>query len=102
MRKYKIRYLPSFKQDLRDTKNYIADTLQNPEAAKSLIEETEKAIMKRSEMPLSFEPVQLLYDPQHPYYKIYVKNYVVYYVVIDNVIEIRRFLYGRRNVETRK
>jgi len=99
MKKYNIQYLPGFKQDLRNAKNYIADTLQNPEAARSLIDEAEKAILKRSEMPSSYEPIRLLYDPKHAYYRIYVKNFVVYYVVIDDVIEIRRFLYGKRNVE---
>lgn len=100
MKRYKVRYLPGFKQDLRNAKNYIANTLQNPSAAKALIHDTENAIGKRIEMPLAFEPVRLLFDPESTYYKIYVKNYIVYYVVIDDVIEFRRFQHCRQNVET--
>lgn len=36
------------------------------------------------------------------YYRIYVKNYIVYYVVIDDkgsdkIMEVRRFLYNKQN-----
>lgn len=26
-------------------------------------------------------------------------NYVIYYVVVDDIMEVRRFLYGARDVE---
>ncbi|GHV79520.1 hypothetical protein AGMMS49944_13110 [Spirochaetia bacterium] len=29
----------------------------------------------------------------HKYYRIYVKNYTVFYVVIDDTMEVRRFMY---------
>lgn len=35
----------------------------------------------------------------YPYYRIYVRNYVVYYVVIDNIMEIRRLIYGSRDID---
>lgn len=39
---------------------------------------------------------------KYPYYRIYVKNFVVYYVVIDDegpdkIMEVRRFLHSRQN-----
>jgi len=94
-----MRFLPDFERDLDETLEYISSALQNPIAAEQLIDDVEKAIQKRIEMPLAFESVRLLYDPQHAYYKIYVKNYIIYYVVIDDVVEFRRFLYAKRNVE---
>ena len=38
---------------------------------------------------------------KHPYYRIYVKNFVVYYVVINEdlggkVVEVRRLLYKKQ------
>ncbi|WP_243013966.1 hypothetical protein [Clostridium sp. AM54-14XD] len=36
---------------------------------------------------------------EYPYYRIYVRNYVIYYVVIDDIMEVRRLLYGARNIE---
>ena len=46
-----------------------------------------------------FRTINFTYDK---YYRIYVKNYIVYYVVIDDegpdkIIEIRRFLYNKQN-----
>lgn len=96
---YKLRYLPTFERELKEAIDYIKQDLQNPEAAINLLEEIEKAIHRRLFMPAAYKPVRLLYDPQHPYYKIHVKNYVVYYVVIDDAVEIRRLLHSKRNVE---
>ena len=56
MKKYKLRYLPLFEQDLNEAVMYIADVLNNPQAAVRLIDEVEKAILERQKMPLSFEP----------------------------------------------
>ena len=33
------------------------------------------------------------------FYKIYVKNYIVLYTVKDNIMEVRRILYSRRNFD---
>ncbi|MCM1488697.1 MAG: type II toxin-antitoxin system RelE/ParE family toxin, partial [Firmicutes bacterium] len=32
-------------------------------------------------------------------YRIYVGNYTVFYVVIGDVMEVRRFIYSRRNFD---
>ena len=47
-------------------------------------------------MAESFEPYRSLRERRYPYYRIYVKNFVVYYVVIDDegedkIMEVRRF-----------
>lgn len=50
-------------------------------------------------MESNYEPCYSVYDREHEYYRIYVKNYVVYYVVIGNVMEVRRIVYGKRDRE---
>lgn len=55
--------------------------------------------MKRLDAPLSFEPCYSVNDRENDYYRIYIKNYVIYYVVIDNVMEVRRIVYGKRDRE---
>lgn len=55
-KKYTLRYLPLFERDLMEAADYIAHKLMNPQAAENLINETEKAILKRLETPLAFEP----------------------------------------------
>ena len=97
--RYTLRYLPLFEEELTDIVNHIKYKLKNPSAADNLVTEVEKAIIKRSLSPLSFEPCYSVYDRENAYYRIYVKNYVVYYVVIDDVMEVRRIVYSRRDRE---
>ena len=100
MEQTKIRYLPTFYNDLEDALNYISNVLMNKEAANSLLDEVENAILSRSNNPEAFEKYNSTKDRKNTYYKIYVKNYVIYYVVIHEnppIMEIRRFLYNKRN-----
>ena len=96
---YKLRYLPLFEEDLIQTVTYITNVLKNPDAAKKLVNDVEIAILERLNNPLAFAPYPTVKKRKYPYYRIYVRNYVVYYVVIGNVMEVRRFLYGARDTE---
>jgi plasmid stabilization system protein ParE len=97
-KQFTLRYLPLFEQDLAAARDYIALHLGNPAAALRLVEDTEKAILKRLINPLGFAPYRSARDRKLPYYRINIKNYTVFYVVIGNVMEIRRFVYSRRNI----
>ncbi|MCM1307619.1 MAG: type II toxin-antitoxin system RelE/ParE family toxin [Butyrivibrio sp.] len=99
MKNYKLRYLPLFEDDLYEAVSYIADVLNNPQAAERLIEETENAILERLRMPLAFEPYHSAKFRKNIYYRIYVGNYTVFYVVLDDVMEVRRFIYSGRDFD---
>lgn len=106
-KKYKLSYLPLFYQDLLDTTNHIALKLKNKQAAEELLNLTELAIKERLTAPESFAKFQSIKERKYPYYRIYVKNYIIFYVVIPDesdsnfaIMEVRRFLYNRRNVKT--
>ena len=96
--KYAVRFLPVFERDLENAVDYIQYQLNNPAAAANFINEVETAISKRSAYPKAFEPYHSAKDRRNPYYRIYIKNYIIFYVVIDDVMEVRRLLYNRRNV----
>ena len=96
--KYKLRYLPLLEQDLIQTISYITNVLKNTDAAEKLVNDIEDAIQERLEYPLAFEPFPSK-KRDYPYYRIYIRNYVIYYVVIGDVMEVRRFLYGARDRE---
>lgn len=98
-KKYKLQYLPLFEQDLVQTANYITNVLNNPDAAEKLVDDVETAILERLDHPLAFEPYPSAKKRKYSYYRIYVRNYVIYYVVIEDVMEVRRFLYGARDTE---
>lgn len=100
--KYSLRYLPLFYEDLEEKVVYIAETLKNPQAANDLLDLAEAAILERLPNAESFESYRSLKERRYPYYRIYVKNFVIYYVVIDDegpkkIMEVRRFLYNRQN-----
>lgn len=94
----KIRYTQRFQDDLMKAVDSISFTLENPTAADKLVDDTEKAILERAACAESFEPFPSTRRREYPYYRIYVHNYTVFYVVIDGVMECRRFLYSARNL----
>ena len=102
-KKYKVRLLPLFERDLAEITEYIAYHLKNLQAAYLLVDEVEKSIRERLICPESFETYPSIKDRKHPYYRIYVKNFIIYYVVIDDeddafkIMEVRRILYNKRN-----
>lgn len=98
---YVIRYLPLFYEDLESAVDYILSTLKNVKAANDLVDEVEDAIAKISYVAEAPEVFKSKHERRYPYRRIYVKNFVIYYVVIGDsypkVMEIRRFLYSGRN-----
>lgn len=49
-KKYRLRYLPLFYEDLEEKVTYIAEKLKNPKAANDLLDKVEAAIMERLSM----------------------------------------------------
>ena len=102
MDNYKLSFLPQFSEDLNRTVEYISIILKNPSAANDLIDSVQDAILERlRSSPESFEPYVSKKHRQNQYYRIYVKNYVIYYVVIRTeegpVMEVRRLLHNRQH-----
>ena len=100
--KYKLRYLPLFYEDLEQKVVYIAEKLHNEKAANDLIDAVEKAILERLPVAEAFEPYHSLKERRYPYYRIYVKNFVAWYVFLDDegedrIMEMRRFLYNKQD-----
>lgn len=97
---YTLRYLPIAKQDLSDAIDFILNEYQNPIAAENTLDRIEKAIQERLEDgPESFAVWPSTKNREHPYRRINVGNYTIWYVVIDNVMEVRRIQPARRNEE---
>ena len=97
-KQYKLRFLPLFEEDLGRIVDYIAIRLKNPSAAERLIAEVQAAIQQRTSCAESFECYRSQRERAYPYYRIYVKNYIIFYVVIGDVMEVRRIIYNRRDI----
>ena len=96
---YSLRYLPLFYSDLEEHVMYIAEVLHNKEAANKLVNEIEKAILERLPNAESFEAYHSIKERKYLYYRIYVKNFTIYYVVIPaekekKIMEVRRILHN--------
>lgn len=92
-----------FYEDLEEKVVYIAEKLHNKKAANDLLNEVEAAILERQPVAEAFESYHSLMERSYPYYRIYVKNFVIYYVVIDDeeedkIMEVRRILYNKQDV----
>ncbi len=94
---YQLRILPIFEQDLNQIVDYITQTLSSPDAAIRLVDEVQLAIAERVSHPTIFEPFRSAHQRKYPYYVIRVRNYSIFYVVIDQVMEVRRILYSKRD-----
>lgn len=97
--KYDIIYLSSFDEELDEIIYYIVYKLKNAQAAERLLETIEKAIMDRSRNPESFEVYKSKNIRKYTWYRIYVKNFIIFYVVRNNVMEIAHIIYCKRNLE---
>ncbi len=98
-KKYEIRYLPTFISQFNNILYYITYELKNKIAADNFYTEVVKEIEIRSEAPESYEVFKTIRNGEIKYYKINVNNYIIFYVVKNNVMEIRRIYYSKRNLE---
>ena len=89
--KFGIRYSVDFFEDLDAITSYIKNELKNGIVANRLIEKVDIAIEK----PISYEKYNTYGG--YTYYKIYVDHYIIFYTVIEDVMEIRNIKYHKRD-----
>ena len=95
---YKLSYLPLFWDDLNKAVSYIANTLGNPGAAERLVDQLEEKIFEYRQNPTIATKYRSTKHRAQQYYWFAVGNYMVFYVVEGDVMEVRRFLFGSRDV----
>ena len=97
MEGYNLRILPRAQEDMREIVNYV-NTL-SPQAALNLYDEILEGIGSLAKMPLR---CPLLKTPElraKGYRALRVKNYMVFFVISEKTVQIRRILYARRQFE---
>ncbi len=94
---HKLVYLPLAESDLLNALDYIAYTLDAPKAARELLTEFDETVKQIAEYPYACELYRTDRPIQDEIRKVPVKNYVLYYAVFQDRVEIRRFLHGRRD-----
>lgn len=97
--KYAIKYTSTFVNQFDNILKYFINKLKNKVAAEDFYNEVIAEIEKRCENPESYEKYKSSRKRINTYYRIYVKNYTIFYIVKNNTMEIRRILYSRRNFD---
>ena len=97
--KYTIRYSSAYINQFNSILKYFVNNLKNKIAAENFYNEVIKEIEKRCENPESYEKYISTRKRKNTYYRIYVKNYTIFYIVNNNIMEVRRILYSRRNFD---
>jgi addiction module RelE/StbE family toxin len=95
---YKLVFLPQALKDINALTRYISVNLQAPMAARRLKKDIADAATGLTKNPLRHRVYISPRKLQFEYRKLRVKNYVVFYVVKENLVEIHRVLYSRRNI----
>ncbi len=97
MGKYKVEIYPAAQRDLNDIVDYLNSL--SPDTAIKYYDRIVESIGSLAEMP---ERRPLLKDPQlrlRGYRTLIVDNYMVFYVVKGDTVQIRRIIYSRRQYE---
>lgn len=94
---HKIIYLPSAQADLLEAVEYLTTVLDAPKAAADLLDEFDGAVQQIARFPYAHELYRTDRPMQDEIRKVPVKNYVLYYAVFPDYVEIHRFLHGRRD-----
>ena len=97
-KQFRLQYLPLFWDDLEQAVFYIKDVLKSPMAAERLLDRVEEAILDHAKAPTMAQVYKTTRQRPLPYYWFPVGNYMVFYVVFDDVMEVRRLIYGARDL----
>lgn len=97
MEKFKLKIYSVAKKDLYDIADYINSL--SPDASKRQFDAITQKISTLAQMP---ERCPLLKDTNlrlKGYRTLNVNNYIVFFVIKGETVQIRRILYGKRNYE---
>ena len=96
---YKLRILPGFQLELDEAVDHLMSV--SPSAALALVDELERCFDRVTTFPFSMQPYPLAHRHADTYHCIDVKNYLAFYVVLEDFVEFRRFLPARADLPRR-
>ena len=95
---YKIQYLPIAREDIEQIVLYISECLYAPNAALDLLNKIDKTIDNLKTFPLAHPVHETTKSLDFEYRMILVKNYLIFYVVTKDIVEIQRVLYSKMDL----
>lgn len=98
MLKYKLRYLPRAQKDLINIIDYISDDLNSPQTAMDFVDILDESISRLKEFPFSCSLYHSQKTLETEYRYMVVKNFIVFYTVFEQVVEIHRIVYSKMDM----
>ena len=95
MGKFSVEYLPIAIDDLEDIFNYIAGDDSN--SASAFLNEIDMAILHLEEFPEMGSTPKVRRLMNKGYRMLIINEILVFYVLIGNIVEIRRIISSKRN-----
>ena len=92
-----IKFSPEAITDLQQTKAYITEELCNEQTAVGTVAKITKRIRQLSDFPEIGAPLSSIVDFETDYRFLVCGNYMVFYRIENQTVNIVRVLYGRRN-----
>ncbi|MCP4132485.1 MAG: type II toxin-antitoxin system RelE/ParE family toxin [bacterium] len=94
-KRYTIKYLKTAEQDLYDIFDYIKK--DNPTAARTILEKIDKGALSLADNPESGIIPKDIHLKNAGYRILIIEKYLLFYIVKQKTIQIRRVLHGSRN-----
>ena len=96
---HELKYLPLAINDLHGIVDYITNILKASKSEMVLLDDLESSIFRLQEFPYSCKVYQSVESLETEYRMLPVKNYIVFYVVIEQIVEVHRIVYARMDLE---
>ena len=93
----KLHLSPEAQADLSEIKAYIAEDLENPQAALSTVAKITNTIRTLQEHALIGAALSAITDVNSDYRYLVSGNYIIFYRVTGKGVFVDRILYGRRD-----
>jgi len=95
VKKYKISIYPSAEKDLLEIKDYFVNKLKT--SPNNLFQKFYDSLDLLESNPIIHSLVKDTYLNQLGYRMYPIDNFLVFYVIVNDEIQIHRFLYGKRD-----
>lgn len=97
MEEYIIEYSKESKKDLIEIKDYLKNNLQEPKIAQNLVDKIISEIRNLKNNPKKYAIIDEEIIRKFEIRKLLIDNYIVFYRVKEQHIQIVRIMYGKRN-----
>ena len=94
----KILFLPIAREDIELIVLYISDCLYAPKAALDFLYKIEQVIDSLKTFPFTYPVYETTKPLDFEYRMIPVKNYLIFYVVTEDIVEIHRVIYSKMDL----